>query len=171
MTEPEMAVQCSICGGSIAPTGDDPGSMTLTIRSDPEAVQTLWAHAHCLHRLLRRVALLPALPGALELLPLDLALQSASPNEIVLPSAQAVHAVHTLSAAGHRLLGWEGWVRDEAGRVGHESVNGTVDLASCTVQDAARICCESIQTATEEWNGRADRGGRELLFCLTVAAA
>lgn len=164
--------QCCFCGNGIAPLADDPVEITLRTGRDQEASQALWSHALCLHRRVHAsVPVAFVLPDELEDIPRDLALQSASPNEIVLPYDEAVLAVDALVAAKRRILGWEGWILTADGRVGHEDApHGTEDLSHLIGSDAAEVCRRSMREASEAWTGSSTYPGAKLLFCITVAA-
>jgi hypothetical protein len=123
--------QCCYCARSIAVVGDDPVSIVLKSASDHQASQHLWAHALCVFRMVPSAPLNLALPEELEILPRELALQSASPNEVVLPYLQAIEALEVYARARRRVLGWEGWIRRPDGSVGHgDAVLGTRDLST-----------------------------------------
>ncbi|MFT0635344.1 hypothetical protein ACMFY5_24975, partial [Pseudomonas sihuiensis] len=55
----------------------------------------------------------------LDLLPVQLRERSISQSEIVLPLTQALEAIDLLESQGIQILGWEGWVKDKQGRIGH----------------------------------------------------
>lgn len=102
----------------------------------------------------------------LELLPSELAAQSVSPNEIVLPYAAALHAVDYLADRGVSILGWEAWERRPDGTLTHEpNTLGTYDLGRLTPHEAADVC---HQTMTEAAEADLGPGTDELLFCITV---
>ena len=72
--------------------------------------------------------------SGLSLLPEHLRKQSISADEIVLPMAAALDAIDVLETTGVLILGWEGWVRDMRGRVGHGSApQGTTSLEHLSV--------------------------------------
>jgi hypothetical protein len=169
---PASNYQCCFCGTGIATLGDDPVEITVRTGRDQEASQKLWSHALCLHRRVHSsVPVNLALLDELEDIPLALALQSASPNEIVLPYDEAVLAVDALVAANRRILGWEGWILTADGRVGHgDAPQGTEDLSHLVGQDAAELCRRTMREASDAWNGSSTYPGAKLLFCITVAA-
>ncbi|WP_176155087.1 hypothetical protein [Burkholderia vietnamiensis] len=55
----------------------------------------------------------------LQCLPPEIALQSISPREIVLPLNAAIAAIDYCANNKIRILGWEGWIQSPDGRVGH----------------------------------------------------
>jgi len=164
--------QCCYCAQSIAEVGDDPVSIVLKSASDHHASQHLWAHALCVFRMVPSVPLNLALPEELEILPRELALQSASPTEVVLPYLLAIDALEVYARARRRVLGWEGWIRNPDGSVGHgDSVRGSRDLSTLDAQQAMTTCRRTIDDAHSAWNSSATDPGTELLFCITIAAA
>lgn len=164
--------QCCFCGNRVAPLGDDPVELTLRTGRDQEASQMLWAHALCLHRRVHpSVPVAFVLPDGLEDIPRHLALQSASPNEIVLPYDEAVLAVDALVAAKRRILGWEGWILTADGRVGHgDAPQGTEDLSHLNGSDSAEVCRRTMREASDAWTALSALPGAKVLFCITVAA-
>jgi hypothetical protein len=164
--------ECCICTTTIVPLGDDPVSITVAARSDAGARQELWAHATCLHRVFHAsVPLLPELPAPLSVLPRSLAVQSASPTEIVLGYDGVLEAIRIIDAAGWRILGWEGWIRTRNGRVGHgDAPVGTADLSSLSPPEASRMTRATMADAVAVWQGSAAYPEAELLFCITVVA-
>jgi len=105
----------------------------------------------------------------LSLIPEELAAKSISFTEIVLPVEEALLAISHLESAGHRIAGWEGWIRNSAGRVGHGSAPlGTIDLSDLPVSEAARICTESINTDAAAWSRKFPNTSDELFICVTV---
>ena len=172
MTDVSSPVQCCFCCIGIARVADDPVGITVAPAMGTGASQELWAHALCLHRVVHpSVPLLPVLPDDLDALPRELALQSASPNEIVLPFEAAIEAIDRLDAAHYRLLGWEGWIRTAEGHVGHgDAPPGTGDLTTFSPREASRISQDTIREANTRWSGSRMHPGAELLFCITVAA-
>ena len=57
-----------------------------------------------------------------ELLPSSLREQSISKREIVLPLLAALEAIDFFESREIQILGWEGWIKDAQGRVGHAQV-------------------------------------------------
>ena len=164
--------QCCYCAQGIAQVGDDPVSIVLRTGPDREASQHLWAHALCVFRMVRSAPLNLVLPEELELLPRELALQSASPSEVVLPYLQAIEALKVYAGARKRVLGWEGWIRTPDGTVGHANPPmGTADLSKLDVQSAMATCRRTIDDAHSAWSASVSSHDAELLFCITVAAA
>jgi hypothetical protein len=109
------------------------------------------------------------MPSDLALLPPDLAVRSLSADEIVLPPADVAPALAAVRARGHRVLGWEGWLRHPDGRVGHSARHqGTVDLSALPPDAAAAVCAETAARAAAEAAAEPEAG--ELYVCLAVAA-
>jgi hypothetical protein len=105
------------------------------------------------------------LPDQLDVLPLELALKSASPSEVVLPFRDANQALDTFARLGWRVLGWEGWIRTPDGAVGHgDAPHGTPDLSELTKEQAVALCRRTMHTAHAEWRGSDAYQGAELLF-------
>lgn len=103
------------------------------------------------------------------ILPTKFSLYSISDEEIVLPQAQALEAIDILKAKGVLILGWEGWVKDSVGRIGHGSAPlGTGSLQGLSVVEAAALCRETILQDAAQW--AIDNPGTtdELHFCITV---
>ena len=108
---------------------------------------------------------------ALELLPPEIAAQSISQREIVLPLEEALTVVDFMESKGILILGWEGWVKTADGRVGHGSApQGTVSLENLSVAEAAEVCRQTMQEDASQWE-RDNKGSSEKLhFCITVRA-
>ena len=107
----------------------------------------------------------------LDLLPKRLREASISQREIVLPMAEALEAVDLLESKGVQILGWEGWVKDAQGRVGHGSApQGTGSLQYLSVHEAAQLCRTTIPADAAQWT-QDDPGSTDALhFCITVRA-
>ncbi len=109
--------------------------------------------------------------NVLSLIPEELAAKSISLSEIVLPVEEALLAISHLESAGHLIAGWEGWIRDSAGRVGHGNAPlGTKDLSYLPVSKAAKICSESIVTESATWSRKFPNTSDELFICVTVTS-
>ena len=104
-------------------------------------------------------------------LPSDIASKSISSREIVLPKKEALLVVNLAESNGFQLLGWEGWVRDDAGRIGHGSApQGTQSLECLPEADAAKFCQKTIEEESASWEERNVDSNDELFFCITVCA-
>lgn len=164
--------QCCYCAQSIVAIGDDPVSIVLRSARDHHASQHLWAHALCVFRMVRSAPVNLALPEELEILPREIALQSASPTEVVLPYRQALEALDVFARGRRHVVGWEGWTRTPDGAIGHaDGVMGSVDLSRLDPQESIATCRRSIEEAHFAWNNSDANRSAELLFCITVAAA
>lgn len=107
----------------------------------------------------------------LELLPVDLAKLSIDENEIVLPMEEALLAIDVLEKQGIRILGWEGWVQGQNGRIGHGNApQGTVSLDDLSVSQAADVCRRTIREDWERWQRDNPQSSSQLYFCITCAA-
>jgi hypothetical protein len=105
----------------------------------------------------------------LQMLPLQIAQQSISLREIVLPLHAAIAAIDHCASNQMRILGWEGWIQSSDGRIGHGNApQGTTSLDHLSIFDAADFCRRTIREAALEWTetnlGTTDR----LHFCITV---
>lgn len=109
--------------------------------------------------------------SALALLPDRLQKKSISRREIVLPLTEALEAIDLLESQRVLVLGWEGWVKDREGRVGHGSApQGTASLQSLSVKAAAQVCRETIPSDAAQWAEENLGTTDELHFCITVRA-
>jgi hypothetical protein len=107
----------------------------------------------------------------LELLPVQLRERSISQREIVLPLAQALEAIDHLESQGIQILGWEGWVKDEQGRIGHGNApQGTMSLQKLSTHVAAQLCRNTIQSDASQWMQDNSNASNSLHFCITVQA-
>ena len=107
----------------------------------------------------------------LDLLPKRLKDVSISQREIVLPMAEALEAIDLLESRGMQILGWEGWVKDIQGRVGHGSApQGTGSLQELSVQEAANLCRATIPAHATQWAHDNPGSTDALHFCITVRA-
>jgi hypothetical protein len=107
--------------------------------------------------------------SALDQLPQDIASKSISDREVVLPMEEALAAINLFESRDLLILGWEGWVKDKDGRVGHGSApQGTVSLEALSVADAARLCRETIPEEASRWSVENLGSKDELHFCITV---
>ena len=107
----------------------------------------------------------------LDLLPTRLRELSISQREIVLPMTEALEAINLLESQGIQILGWEGWVKDTQGRVGHGSApQGTGSLQELSVQDAAHLCRTTIPREAVQWAQNNPGSTDALHFCITAGA-
>ena len=105
----------------------------------------------------------------LNLLPKRLRDVSISQREIVLPLAEALEAIDLLESQHMQILGWEGWVKDTQGRVGHGSApQGTGSLQDLSVHEAAQLCRATIPADAAQWAQDNPDSTDELHFCITV---
>ena len=101
-------------------------------------------------------------------LPQRLLAQSISDRELVLPPEAALEAIAFLEAQDVHILGWEGWVKDAHGRVGHGAApQGTVSLESLPIKDAAELCRATIAQAVAQWSKEHPGAEHELHVCIT----
>ncbi|WP_321863467.1 hypothetical protein [Burkholderia cenocepacia] len=102
-------------------------------------------------------------------LPPEIARQSISPREIVLPLNAAIAAIDYCASNKIRILGWEGWIQSPDGRVGHGNApQGTTSLEHLSIPEAADFCRRTIAAAALEWT-KNNLGTRDPLhFCITV---
>ena len=108
---------------------------------------------------------------ALEFLPPEIMALSISQREIVVPLKEALEVVDIMESKGILILGWEGWVKTEDGRVGHGSApQGSVSLEDCSVADAAEICRKTMNEDAAEWESKNKGSNEKLHFCITVRA-
>ncbi len=109
--------------------------------------------------------------NSLELLPSRLAIRSLDDEEIVLPMKEALEAIDALEKRGVRILGWEGWIRSEVGKVGHGGTpQGTLSLDGLNVDEAAQLCRKTIREEGERWLLHNPKSTDELYFCITSPA-
>lgn len=107
----------------------------------------------------------------LELLPPHLAKLSIDDKEIILPMEEALLAIDALEERGIHILGWEGWVKYQDGRIGHSDVpQGTVSLDQLSVSQAADLCRRTIREDSEKWRRDNPQRSNQLYFCITFAA-
>ncbi len=93
---------------------------------------------------------------------------SISSREIVLPQAAALEAIDLAEEHGIQLLAWEGWVRDELGRIGHGSApQGSGDIGNLGLEGAAAFCRRTIAEEAAAWRADTRNTSEELFFCLT----
>ena len=106
----------------------------------------------------------------LDLISADLAAQSLSRQEIVLPYPAVLSAIAELERRGIQLLGWEGWLAYPDGSRGHSGEQGTTDLSALAVEAAARVCAQTIEASYAEGPvpGSSPTGVR--YYCLVPAA-
>lgn len=105
----------------------------------------------------------------LDLLPQRLRDLSISRREIVLPMAAALEAIDFLESQGKQILGWEGWVKDTQGRVGHGGApQGTGSLHDLSVHEAAQLCRSTIPPDAAQWSQDNPGTIDALHFCITV---
>lgn len=106
----------------------------------------------------------------LQFLPPEIARQSISRSEIVLPLAAAIAAVDYFACNRIRILGWEGWIQSSNGQVGHGNApQGTTSLEHLSIRDAADFCRQTIREAAVEWSNGFPGTTDRLHFCLTVS--
>ena len=106
-----------------------------------------------------------------ELLSQEIIEKSISKREIVVPFEEALRVVDIMEDKGVLILGWEGWVKNEDGRVGHGSApQGTVSLEDCSVEETAEICRKTMTEDAAEWEKENKGSSDKLHFCITVRA-
>jgi len=106
---------------------------------------------------------------AFEFIPQEIIEKSISQKEIVIPFEEALKVIDIMESKGVLILGWEGWVKTEDGRVGHGSApQGTVSLEDCSVVEAAEICRKTIKEEATEWEKENRDSSEKLHFCITV---
>ena len=112
----------------------------------------------------------------LNLLPPRLAAASLSQREIVLAHADALQAIDHLTAGGHRVFCWEGWLRYGDGACGHSARHqGTIEVtrdpnetfAASAARSVAAVR-ETMAKCHEEWNREPEVQNGILYFCLSV---
>ncbi|KVH41618.1 hypothetical protein WJ39_05015 [Burkholderia diffusa] len=105
----------------------------------------------------------------LQVLPRELARQSISQQEIVLPLDAVIAAIDYCANHGIRILGWEGWIQSSDGRVGHGNApQGTTNLAHLTMVEAADFCRRTIRAAATAWSESCPGTTDRLYFCVTI---
>ena len=105
----------------------------------------------------------------LKLLSPEIAQQSISQREIVLPLNAAIEAVDYCALNQIHILGWEGWLQTQDGRVGHGNApQGTVSLEGLSITDAAEFCRNTIRAAALEWSENHPEATDRLYFCITI---
>jgi hypothetical protein len=105
----------------------------------------------------------------LQLLPPEIAQQSISRREIVLPLNAAITAVDYCANNQIQILGWEGWIQSSDGRVGHGNApQGMASLDRLSIADAANFCDRTIREAALAWSEKNMGTTDRLHFCITV---
>jgi hypothetical protein len=105
----------------------------------------------------------------LQVLPRELALQSISRQEIVLPLDAAIAAIDYCANHQIQILGWEGWIQSSDGRVGHGNApQGTTSLEHLTIAEAADFCRRTITAAATAWSESCAGTMDRLHFCVTI---
>ncbi|MFL9983568.1 hypothetical protein [Paraburkholderia sediminicola] len=105
----------------------------------------------------------------LKLLSPEIAQQSISQREIVLPLNAAIEAVDYCALNQLHILGWEGWIQTPDRRVGHGNApQGTVSLEGLSITDAAETCRNTIRAAAQEWSENNPGTTDRLHFCITI---
>ncbi len=103
-------------------------------------------------------------------LPESIIRKSASDRELVLSEFDALEALRALQEGGHRILGWEGWLRSPTGQLGQSGIHqGTADLSSLSQKDAYTLCRRTIQEAAQGFQAHLEKPGHELLFCIAYS--
>jgi len=105
----------------------------------------------------------------LQMLPPQIAQQSISRREIVLPLHAAIAAIDYCANNHIQILGWEGWIQSFDGRLGHGNApQGTTSLDHLSIRDAADFCRRTVSDAALQWT-RTNLGTTDRLhFCITV---
>lgn len=115
----------------------------------------------------------------LQLLPPNLAAQSLSPVEIVLPYKEALQAIEYLTAHGFFVFAWEGWIEYPDGGRSHSAQHqGTVEYWGTQgkevqerLEEAASFARQAIKQSQQRWNDKPEFAGATLHFCLYVEDA
>jgi len=110
------------------------------------------------------------LPRGLHLLPESLRSKSISTSEIVLPLIEALEAIDCLEASGLLIFGYEGWVKDMQGRVGHGSAGKYCATypSDLSVAQRAERCRHHLREDFENWTAENGQGADVLHFCITA---
>jgi hypothetical protein len=97
--------------------------------------------------------------------------RSASTRELVLPFEVTLAALETLEASGARLLGWEGWLRQSNGSLGHSAEHqGTISLGGRDATQAFPLVRQTMRESHLQHLRSPEIPGSELLFCITYEA-
>ena len=104
-------------------------------------------------------------------LPPDIARQSISDTQVILPFDAALAAIEHLTRSGRKLENWEGWVRMRDGnRAKSLSHGGSFALARDPAR-AAETATAAMRRAREHWQRNPEYPDAELYFGLTFGAA
>ena len=82
---------------------------------------------------------------------------------------EALEAIDLFESQSIQILGWEGWVKDIQGHVGHGTApQGTASLSHLSVHGAAQLCRKTIPVDAAQWALDNQGTSDALHFCITV---
>ena len=104
-------------------------------------------------------------------LPPDIARQSISDTQVILPFDAALAAIEHLTRSGRKLENWEGWVRMRDGNRAKSLSHGGSFALSRDPARAAETATAAMRRAREHWLRNPEYPDAELYFGLTFGAA
>jgi hypothetical protein len=108
--------------------------------------------------------------SSLAALPPELASQSLSRTNIILPVDAAIQAIAHLSGQGRRLENWEGWVKmRDGGRAKSLAHSGSFALPADPAR-AGEVAAAGIRRAKAMWDRNPEYPGATLYVELTFGA-
>ncbi|WP_163134425.1 hypothetical protein [Agarivorans sp. Alg241-V36] len=99
----------------------------------------------------------------------DIKERSESESELVVSYADAMDLLLLFEQSDTQVLGWDGWLKYENGKLGSsQKYQGTVDLSDLPNSSAIALVKSTIMRAHTEWGEEPEVNGASLLFCITT---
>lgn len=94
--------------------------------------------------------------------------RSESEEELVVGYTDAMELLYIFEQRNVQVLGWEGWIKYENGKLEHsQKYQGTVDLSAMPNKSAIAIMKNTIMQAHTEWEEKPEVSKASLFFCIT----
>ena len=99
----------------------------------------------------------------------DIKARSESKEEIVVEYADAMELLYIFEKSQTKVLGWEGWIKHENGKMSHSiKYQGNTDLSEMPILSALLLTKSTVMQAHTEWEEKPEANNAVLLFCITT---
>ncbi|MCP5326566.1 MAG: hypothetical protein H7A09_09630 [Oceanospirillaceae bacterium] len=99
----------------------------------------------------------------------DIKGRSESEGELVVGYTDAMELLYLFEQSNTQVLGWEGWLKYENGKLCHsQKYQGTSDLSAMPNGSAIALIKSTIMQAHTEWQEKPEVSNASLLFCITT---
>ncbi len=99
----------------------------------------------------------------------DIKKRSETENELVVNYTDAMELLYLFKQSNTQVLGWEGWLKYENGKLGHsKKYQGTADLSAMSQASTIALIESTIMQANTEWQEKPEVSNASLFFCITT---